>query len=86
MNLHLIKHIEREGTCIYCGEPFDRKKWQSVFAQVNHYKCITCRCGKENCITVDFIGTGHDSWSGLEEKIAKNTSVKVVQKEIRILK
>lgn len=84
--MHLIRNIEHDGICIYCGEPLDSEKWSSVFAQVNHYKCVLCKCGKENCVKVDFIGSGHDSWSGLEERIAKSAVIKVIKKDVRILR
>ncbi len=86
MNIHLIREIRRDGSCIYCNEKLQAENWSSVFAQIQHYKCVLCKCGKENCVKVDFGGTGHDSWSGLEEKIAKNSSVKVVNKDVRILR
>ncbi len=84
--MHLIRNIERDGSCIYCNEKLPPEKWGSVFAQVQHYKCVLCRCGKENCVKMDFIGSGHDSWSGLEERIAKSASVKVIKKDVRILR
>ncbi len=84
--IHLIRNIERDGSCIYCSEKLEPEKWGSVFAQVQHYKCVLCRCGRENCVRVDFIGSGHDSWSGLEKKVAKGSSIKVIGKSVKILK
>lgn len=83
--MHLIRTVERNGSCIYCNEQLDSEKWSSVFAQIHHYKCVLCKCGKENCVKVDFAGTGHDSWSGLERKIAGNSSISIIEKKVRIL-
>ncbi len=85
-DIHLIRDIARDGNCIYCNEKLDSTQWASVFSQVLHYKCVLCRCGKENCLKVGFIGTGHDSWGGLEKKVAKGSSIKIVDKNVRILK
>lgn len=86
MNPHIIRRIERDGSCIYCNEKLDSGKWKSVFSQIQHYKCVLCSCGRENNVKVDFIGTGHDAWSGLEEKVAQNSSIKVIEKNVMILK
>lgn len=86
MNVHLIRNIERDGSCIYCSERLPSEKWDSFFAQVQHYKCVLCKCGKDNCVRVDFIGSGHDSWSGLEDKVTRSTSIKVIKKDVRILR
>ena len=82
---HLIKSIEKDGNCIYCSEELDADEWKSSFASQSHYKCIVCSCGKKNCVRVGFIGTGHDTWSGLEKKIEKSDSIKIVEKNVRTL-
>ena len=81
---HLIKRIEKEGNCIYCSEKLP-DTWESSFASQSHYKCVVCTCGKNNCVRVNFQGTGHDTWSGLEKKIEKSDSIKPVEKNIRVL-
>ena len=81
---HMIKAVERGGNCVYCNETLESGKWQSEFTPGSHYKCVVCKCGKENCIKVSYIGTGHDSWSGLEKKVS--SSVKIVESSIKILK
>ena len=83
---HLIKEIEKEGSCIYCSNKLDRDKWFSRFSASQHYKCVVCKCGKTNCVDPGFIGTGHDSWSGLEKKVAKSSNVKIIEKNVRIIK
>ena len=83
---HLVREIDRDGNCIYCSEKIDRSEWRSEFSSRKHYKCVTCSCGKSNCVEVEFIGTGHDNWSGLENKIVKNDNVKVVESTVRVLK
>jgi hypothetical protein len=70
--------------CMYCSKPLDGK-WFSEFSSETHYKCIICSCGRENCRYVDFIGTGHDNMSLLEQKIGKS-SIKVVEKTVTILR
>ncbi|MAG15541.1 hypothetical protein CMO88_00615 [Candidatus Woesearchaeota archaeon] len=81
---HLIKNVERGGSCIYCSEKLD-DKWESSFSARKHYKCVVCKCGKSNCIEADFMGTGHDNWSELEKKVSKNSSVRIIEKNVRIL-
>ena len=81
----MVKDIEKDGSCIYCSNKLDKKKWFSKFSASAHYKCVSCTCGKLNCVEAGYIGTGHDSWSGLEEKVAKSDKIKIVKKELRIL-
>jgi len=82
---HLTKDIEKDGNCIYCSEKLDSTKWTSKFSSRNHYKCVICKCGKQNCVEVGFIGTGHDGWSDLEKKVEKSSNVKIVNEDVRIL-
>lgn len=84
-DLHLIKEVELGGQCLYCSKPL-KGEWFSEFSSETHYKCTLCSCGRENCVEVDFMGTGHDSWSGLEEKVARSSSVKVIERNMRILR
>ncbi|MBI2663935.1 hypothetical protein HYX10_01180 [Candidatus Woesearchaeota archaeon] len=82
---HFTKKIVKGGSCIYCSKELEAGKWESSFSPRRHYKCIVCSCGKTNCLNVNFIGSGHDSFSGLEEKVAKSSSIKVVEKNLRFL-
>ena len=77
---HLICEEDVIQNCLYCGTEFDPKKWNSKWIVNRHYKQITCECGKRHDMTVDFVGSGHDSWvkkvckkvkslEGLEEKV-----------------
>jgi hypothetical protein len=50
-------------TC-YCGAKIRGKEWESVWHGIKHYKHHKCSCGKELWMTVDFDGSGHDSWDG----------------------
>lgn len=81
---HIIRKVERNGSCIYCNESLENSKWTSDFAQGVHYKCVICTCGKQNCARVNFIGSGHDKWSGLEKKVVKSNT-KVEESKIRML-
>ena len=83
---HMIRKVEKEGQCIYCNETLDAQKWESEFAPRNHYKCVICKCGKENCVKVDFVGTGHDNWSGLEKKVKASRHVKIIESSTKILR
>lgn len=82
---HLVKNVAPGSACIYCNDTL-QGEWQSDFSGVKHYKCTICSCGKENCVNVDFSGTGHDGWSELEKKVSQTGSVRVIKKNIRILK
>ena len=81
---HLIKEIEKEGQCVYCNAKLEGT-WDSSFESRSHYKCIICKCGKENCVDIHISGTGHDSWSGLEKEVQKS-NVKIVEKNVRIVR
>jgi len=83
---HWIRSTERDGSCMYCSKKLNKEKWTSSFSSGSHYKCVVCSCGKTNCVSMNFIGTGHDSWSGLEKKVVKSGSVTVLEKNVRILK
>ena len=40
----------------------------------SHYKTQQCLCGRKVTIKVDFIGSGHDSWSkGLDMRIEEES-------------
>ena len=82
---HLVKRTDIGGSCIYCGQKLEGS-WKSEFSSETHYKCILCKCGKANCTEVSFMGTGHDSWSGLEKRVTSSTRVKTVERSVKILK
>ena len=49
--------------CSYCKRDLDIKEWKSDWHDEKHYKTIICGCGKKNWCDVEFIGSGHDSFS-----------------------
>jgi superfamily II helicase len=62
---------EEKQVCLYCSEA-QNKKWFSEWNRDHHYKNFVCECcGKKNFVAVDFQGSGHDSWSGLEGIVEK---------------
>ncbi|MEA3429857.1 MAG: hypothetical protein U9R08_01145 [Nanoarchaeota archaeon] len=62
---HMVKSEQVKDQCPYCGTDLDKVTgWESEFHIGMHYKKITCSCGKENILKVDFIGSGHDTWDG----------------------
>lgn len=66
----MIDHLMKDPLeCIYCHSKNKDKKWRSEWNEEHHYKCFICdTCGKKTHIKVDFHGSGHDSWDGLESK------------------
>lgn len=82
---HLVRRAEKGGSCIYCSRQLE-DAWISEFFAAAHYKCVLCTCGKQNCVKVDYIGTGHDAWSGLETKIKGNSKIIAIENKTRILR
>jgi len=60
----LVSEDDMVGSCVYCGRPL--KGWKSEFLTNTHYKTCSCECGKESCVKVDFLGSGHDGWEESE--------------------
>ena len=83
---HIVKTVDKDGSCIYCSKPFKKEEWQSHFTPGTHYKGILCECGKLNYLEVFFIGTGHDTWSGLESKVVHEKGFKIAEKNIKVMK
>ena len=68
---HHIGQKDLKEKCPYCGSGLKKEDWRSEFEAFHHYKHNKCGCGKTVSIKVDFHGSGHDDWSGLEKKIIK---------------
>ncbi|MFP4112533.1 MAG: hypothetical protein ACLFPQ_05215 [Candidatus Woesearchaeota archaeon] len=62
---HMIKSRDNSSimTCYYCNS--DLSERESEWVEGFHYKTIRCRCGKVHRHTVDFLGSGHDTWNEL---------------------
>ncbi|MBW2970540.1 hypothetical protein KY320_00095 [Candidatus Woesearchaeota archaeon] len=67
----MIDHLIKEVTeCIYCHCKTKDKKWSSEWNEEHHYKTFICdRCKRKNHVKVDFHGSGHDSWDGIEKRV-----------------
>ena len=84
---HWICESDIKENCIYCGNDLNDKKWESSFEGDSHYKTLTCECGKNNRVRVNFLGSGHDSWDGtcswdfVIEKDDKKLEVKIKELE-----
>ena len=64
--IHLIQHNDQKSVCPYCRKDVG-DNWRSEFLQEMHYKTTNCKsCTKKVTMTVDFDGSGHDSWAGHE--------------------
>lgn len=62
---HHVKSDQLKEICPYCGKSLNKANdWRSEFHIDMHYKKLVCSCGKENIVKVDFLGSGHDDWSG----------------------
>jgi hypothetical protein len=72
---HIIRERDLQRACPYCGRKTDASKWESLFDHSNfHYKTQDCICGRKVTVKVDFIGSGHDSWSkGLDMRIEEES-------------
>ncbi|MBI2135666.1 hypothetical protein HYU06_01185 [Candidatus Woesearchaeota archaeon] len=82
MVIHLLQEEHLRVKCMYCKEDLaNREDWRSEFAGDEHYKTVTCNCGKESWIRVGFSGSGHDFWDGSPSWILPNKSEKKEDKE-----
>lgn len=66
MNDHLITEDELKKQCYRCGAEFEEMPWESQFLNEKHYKTLMCNCGAVTRLSVDFLGSGHDSWDGTD--------------------
>jgi len=71
MKEHILSEHSQKHSCVYCGESLQGKEWISEFHFSIHYKTIKCDCGKKVRITMDFPGSGHDSWDSTHAWITK---------------
>ena len=77
MVIHLLQEEHLRVKCMYCKEDLSqREDWRSEFAGDEHYKSVTCNCGKESWIRVGFSGSGHDFWDGSPNWILPNNEKK----------
>ena len=64
--LSRLKHMEHiprefhEQKCLYCRKELPVEQWHSVFTAEQHYKTLSCECGKKNWVKLSFDGSGHD--------------------------
>src|SRR3989338_10239981 len=77
MVIHLLQEEHLRVKCMYCKEDLSKREdWRSEFAGDEHYKSVTCNCGKESWIRVGFSGSGHDFWDGSASWILPNNEKK----------
>ena len=85
----MIEHLGTEKhqkiCCLYCKRDLEKKEWKSEFSGGTHYKTTKCECGQVVRIPVEFGGSGHDNWSGKEEKKTKN-NIKTIESKINVVK
>ncbi len=75
MVIHLMQEEHLRVKCMYCKEDLlQREDWRSEFAGDEHYKSVTCNCGKDSWIRVGFSGSGHDFWDGSPSWILPNNT------------
>ncbi|HIH42571.1 TPA: hypothetical protein HA246_02920 [Candidatus Woesearchaeota archaeon] len=75
MVIHLLQEEHIRIKCMYCKEDLSKREdWRSEFAGDEHYKSVTCNCGKESWIRVGFSGSGHDFWDGSASWILPNNT------------
>ena len=76
---HLMEQKEIRHICPYCKQDLTKlDDWNSKFDVSMHYKEINCKCGKNNWIAMDFIGSGHDHWTD-ESKGKKTIENKIIE-------
>ncbi len=64
---HQAKDRSLERQCLYCHADLTQRTWLSDHLDGFHYKTIICEgCGRENHVTVKFLGSGHDNWNRKE--------------------
>ncbi len=66
MSHHLIRESHLVHQCPYCTTKVSDEWCSHVYGE-KHYKEQRCKkCERKLTITVDFDGSGHDTWAGHE--------------------
>lgn len=83
---HIITSEHQRNVCPYCRRDVP-EDWESEHLGNTHYKKVECECGKVLRLTVNFMGTGDDSFNKKEKQTKLDDKIaKAEQENKRIIK
>jgi phage FluMu protein Com len=93
MKDHLMTEAHLKVVCPYCSKDINEEVWESKHDDEIHYKQMSCDCGKNVWIRVDFHGSGHDSWDGTKKWVLdtvndspkRKNNVKTLENKIKLI-
>ncbi len=75
---HLVKESDVEGKCLYCSRELEDKDWHANHCPAINYKELTCKCGRNHVIKIDFLNQKHCEW--VKEEVMNRKEIREANK------